>query len=184
MSRATLRQRRGAIGLVFAVVVFALGMTAAVALGWQNEQQPQEQSKNEQEKGKEHGNKENEKNQQHNQKNEKPQTQTTPTTPTTPTQTVPAAPPPVAAQPQPTPSQAPSPPVNSQGAPEQPSGNEQPSGGGKEVAQAPTAESAPLAPVSEHRKLARTGLDPAVIALLGALCLGGGAFLFRRAMAR
>jgi LPXTG-motif cell wall-anchored protein len=52
------------------------------------------------------------------------------------------------------------------------------------VAQAPTAESAPLAPVSEHRKLARTGLDPAVIALLGALCLGGGAFLFRRAMAR
>ena len=191
MSRARLRHRRGSLGLAFAVVVFALGMTAAVALGWENEQKPKDHGKNEQEQGKEHGNKENEKNDQHGNKekgNQQPKGQTTPTTPqapttTTPTQTVPAPPAAVPTPSQPTPSQAPSAPVNAQGAPEQPSG-EQPSGrGGKEVAQAPTP-SAPLAPVAEQQKLARTGLDPAWIALMGVLCLGGGAFLFRRAMAR
>jgi cytoskeletal protein RodZ len=177
MSRETLRQRAGWASVVFAVVVFAIGMTAAVALGWENEQQPKEHGKNEQQ-GKQHGNKENEneneneKNKPHQQGNQQPPTPTTPTTPAQPPQTVPAPP-------QPAPAQAPSP-VGARGAPEQ-----QPSAGGKEVAQTPAAESAPaLAPVSEQQKLARTGLDPALIALLGVVCLGGGAFLFRRAMAR
>ena len=48
--------------------------------------------------------------------------------------------------------------------------------------QTPTA--APLAPVAERKELAQTGLDPGLIALLGAVCLGGGGFLFRRALAR
>jgi len=38
--------------------------------------------------------------------------------------------------------------------------------------------------VAQRSQLAKTGLDPALIALLGALCLGGGALLFRRALAR
>jgi LPXTG-motif cell wall-anchored protein len=52
------------------------------------------------------------------------------------------------------------------------------------VAQAPPEEAAPTAPAAERRELAKTGLDPALIALLGAVCLGGGGLLFRRALAR
>jgi hypothetical protein len=196
MSGVTLRQK---VGLILAVAVFALGMTAAVALGWENEQTPQEHGKNEQDhgknkkKGKEHGNNE-EKGKEHgnneekgNKGNEKSPPVTTPQTPapvaptgTTPAPVGPAAP----TSPQGAPSQPPSP-VGSQGAPEQPSEQGGGSkGGGKEVAQSTPSESAPLAPVAEQRKLARTGLNPALIALLGALCLGGGAFLFRRGLAR
>jgi LPXTG-motif cell wall-anchored protein len=52
------------------------------------------------------------------------------------------------------------------------------------VAQAAPGAGAPATPVAERSQLARTGLDPALIALLGALCLGGGGLLFRRALAR
>jgi LPXTG-motif cell wall-anchored protein len=52
------------------------------------------------------------------------------------------------------------------------------------VAQAPPEAGAAAVPVAERRELAQTGLDPALIALLGALCLGGGGLLFRRALAR
>jgi LPXTG-motif cell wall-anchored protein len=41
----------------------------------------------------------------------------------------------------------------------------------------------PLTPVAERKRLASTGLSPWMIALLGAAFLGGGGFLFRRAMA-
>jgi LPXTG-motif cell wall-anchored protein len=51
------------------------------------------------------------------------------------------------------------------------------------VAQAPPEQPA-LAPVAERKELAQTGLDPGLIALLGALCLAGGGLLFRRALAR
>jgi uncharacterized protein HemX len=180
MSRATLRQKRGQLAVVFAVVVFALGMTAAVAFGWENEQ-PKEHGKNEQEQGKEHGNK-GEKNNEHKQKNEQEQVPTTPTTPvgpTTPAQAVPTTPP--------TPAQAPSPaptPVGAQGAPERQTSEQKPSAAEKQVAQAPTTAAPSLAPVAEQKKLARTGLDPALIALLGVLALGGGVLLFRRAITR
>jgi hypothetical protein len=52
------------------------------------------------------------------------------------------------------------------------------------VAQAPPEQGAPTAPAAERKELAKTGLDPALIALLGAFCLGGGGLLFRRALAR
>jgi LPXTG-motif cell wall-anchored protein len=63
--------------------------------------------------------------------------------------------------------------------PEQPTVPESPV-----VAQPPPQPGAPTVPVAERRELATTGLDPALIALLGAMCLGGGALLFRRALAR
>ncbi len=60
------------------------------------------------------------------------------------------------------------------------------------AAPAPQAAPAPVeqvkakgAPKRKGRKqLARTGLDPVLMALLGALCLAGGGLLFRRAVAR
>jgi len=52
------------------------------------------------------------------------------------------------------------------------------------VAQAPPEAGAPVSPAAERQELAKTGLDPALIALLGAACLGGGALMFRRALAR
>ena len=52
------------------------------------------------------------------------------------------------------------------------------------VAQAPPEAGAPVSPAANRTELAKTGLDPALIALLGAMCLGGGALLFRRALAR
>ena len=52
------------------------------------------------------------------------------------------------------------------------------------VAQAPPQSGSETVPVAQRSQLAKTGLDPALIALLGALCLGGGALLFRRALAR
>jgi LPXTG-motif cell wall-anchored protein len=50
--------------------------------------------------------------------------------------------------------------------------------------QKPPAKAPPLAPVAERKELAQTGLNPGLIAFAGLLCLGGGAFLFRRALAR
>jgi hypothetical protein len=52
------------------------------------------------------------------------------------------------------------------------------------VTQPPPQPGAPTVPVAERSELAETGLDPALIALHGALFLGGGALLFRRALAR
>jgi LPXTG-motif cell wall-anchored protein len=56
-------------------------------------------------------------------------------------------------------------------------------GGEPELAQAP-GEEPELAPAAERKKLAETGLDPALIAVLGGLLVGGGVLLFRRAFAR
>jgi LPXTG-motif cell wall-anchored protein len=61
--------------------------------------------------------------------------------------------------------------------------------GGQETPESPvvaqeTPTAAPLTPVAERRALAQTGIDPELIALFGLLCLGGGVFLFRRALVR
>jgi hypothetical protein len=100
-------------------------------------------------------------------------TVTTPTTPAQPQQVTPPAP---------TPAPAPSQPVESKGAPERKGGAEQEE---KNVPAevAPSAQPT-LAPAVERKQLARTGLDPVVMALLGVFCLAGGGLLFRRAMAR
>jgi outer membrane biosynthesis protein TonB len=168
MSLTTFQKKAG---LIFALAAFVLGVTAAAALGWENE---------ENNKGKEHP------------KQETPPTVTTPTpappqqqvtTPPAPAPTPApaAAPAPAPAAPQGAPTQAPSQPVESKGAPEQKVGAEQ------EEQNVP-AEVAPsaqptLAPAVERKQLARTGLDPVVMALLGVFCLAGGGLLFRRAMA-
>jgi outer membrane biosynthesis protein TonB len=165
MSLTTFQKKAG---LIFALAAFVLGVTAAAALGWENE---------ENNKGKEHG------------QEETPPTVTTPTpapeqvTPAAPTVTTPTTP----AQPQqvtpppPTPAPAPSQPVESKGAPEKKSGAKQEE---KNVPAevAPSAQPT-LAPAVERKQLARTGLDPVVMALLGVFCLAGGGLLFRRAMA-
>ena len=52
------------------------------------------------------------------------------------------------------------------------------------VAQAPPEQGVRDVPAANRTELAKTGLDPALIALLGAMCLGGGVLLFRRALAR
>jgi outer membrane biosynthesis protein TonB len=149
MSLTTFQKKAG---LIFALAAFVLGVTAAAALGWENE---------ENNKGKEHG------------KEETPPTVTTPTTPAQPQQVTP---------PPPTPAPAPSQPVESKGAPEKKSGAKQEE---KNVPAevAPSAQPT-LAPAVERKQLARTGLDPVVMALLGVFCLAGGGLLFRRAMAR
>jgi LPXTG-motif cell wall-anchored protein len=169
MSRLALRQKSGVVAALAALV---MGLTAAAALGWANEGNGN--------KDKEHGNK-------------PPPTVTVPP----PTQTTP---PPVTQPPPVTPASPP--PATSQGTPSTPTTPEKVGGGstpggnkdtgetggpsetpqGPEVAQTPTQ--APLAPVAERKELAETGIDPGLIALLGALCLVGGVLLFRRSLAR
>ena len=163
MSRLALGQKSGVVAALAALV---LGLTAAAALGWANEGICINEET-------EHGNK-------------PPPTATVPpptqtTTPPViqPPPATPAAPPPVTSQTTPTP-------------PEKVGGGSTPGGNneagpsekpqGPVVAETPTA--APLAPVAERKELAETGIDPGLIALLGALCLVGGALLFRRSLAR
>jgi LPXTG-motif cell wall-anchored protein len=163
MSRLALGQKSGVVAALAALV---LGLTAAAALGWANEGNGNNEEK-------EHGNK-------------PPPTATVPpptqtTTPpvTQPPPATPAAPPPVTSQTTPTPPEK-------VGGGSTPGGNNESGPSGKPqgpvVAETPTA--APLAPVAERKELAETGIDPGLIALLGALCLVGGALLFRRSLAR
>jgi hypothetical protein len=180
MSRATLPSK---VGVVMALAAFVIGITAANAVAWQNEQPPPTTPQ--------HGDNDNHKGdkgeEEHEGKGEKQKPQPQPPTPPAGQQTPPA---PAATPPAPAPTPAP---VVSQGvtpAPEQPVSVESvppKKGRGPQspvVAQAPPAAGAPATPVAERNQLARTGLDPALIALLGALCLGGGGLLFRRALAR
>ena len=166
MSRLALRQKSGVVAAIAALV---MGLTAAAALGWANE------GNGNNDKEKEHGNK------PPPTATVPPPTQTTTTPPVTqPPPATPAAPPPVTSQTTPTPPEK-------VGGGSTPGGNNEtggPSGKpqGPEVAETPTA--APLAPVAERKELAETGIDPGLIALLGALCLVGGALLFRRSLAR
>ena len=178
MSRATLPVK---IGVVMAVAAFAVGITAANAIAWPNEQPPPT-------KPPEHGDKDKDKGDHEEEgKGEKPKPQPQPPTPPAgqPTPPAPAVTPPAAPTPAPVVSQgaptpAPAPPVSTEAAPpEQGAVPESPV-----VAQAPPQSGSETVPVAQRSQLAKTGLDPALIALLGALCLGGGALLFRRALAR
>jgi hypothetical protein len=184
MSPTTPRHR---IGLIFAAVIFVLGLTAAPAPGW--ETQPTD--KGEKQEGRDHGGKKDrdhgdkqreeekgEKEEEGEDKQGQPQqpTVTTPVQPAQPAQPAPVAP--LAAPSQPAAPGAPSQP------PAPPEAREAPARGPILAQEAPPEQGAAIAPVSERRKLARTGLDPALIALLGAFSLAGGIFLFRRALAR
>jgi hypothetical protein len=177
-------------GVVLALVVFILGVTAAVATGWETNGETQDKVTHEKGKGKDdngrddngkgrpedHGDKDNGDRDKDNDKgkgkddedngDEDKPVVTTPSAPPAPTQvqTTPAAP--LA-------------PVSPQATPSEP--GEEAEGGPKEVAQAP-GEEPELA--SERKKLAETGLDPGLIAALGAFLVAGGAFFFRKAFAR
>jgi LPXTG-motif cell wall-anchored protein len=164
MSRLALGQKSGVVAALAALV---LGLTAAAALGWANE------GNGNNDKEKEHGNK------PPPTATVPPPTQTTPTPVVQPPPATPASPPPVTSQTTPTPHKK----VTGGSIPggnKEKSPSETPQG--PVVAETPTA--APLAPVAERKELAETGIDPGLIALLGALCLVGGALLFRRSLAR
>ena len=170
MSRPTYRQKAG---VIFALVALALGVMAGAALGWAGEEQPT---------GNDHGKK------GHGEK--PPPEEVTPPTETTP--------PPVVTTPQASvtpPGTTTAPPVTSQGTPPstttppttpQSPPTEQtstPPTTPPTTGQPPTTSATPpLAPVAERKSLAETGLKPGLIALLGAVCLAGGGFLFRRAL--
>jgi LPXTG-motif cell wall-anchored protein len=177
MSRATLPVK---VGVAMAVAAFAIGLTAANAIAWPNEQPAPTQQHGDKDNNKHKGDKGEEENEGKGEKPPQPEQPTPPTgqqTPPAPPAT-PAAPPPVTSQggPPPVPEQ---PPVTTENVPKQPTVPENPV-----ITQAPPQPGAPAVPVAERRELAKTGLDPALIALLGAMCLGGGALLFRRALAR
>ncbi len=196
MSRATLRVE---VGVVMAVATFAIGITATNAIAWPNEQPaptPQhgdkgdDKHKGDKDDDKHKGEKGDDKHKgekgddKHNGgKGEQPKPQPErPITPTgqqtPPVPVTPAAPPPVVPQGGPAPE--PEQPVTSETVPpDQPTVPDSPV-----VTQAPPQPGAPAVPVAERSELAKTGLDPALIALLGAMCLGGGVVLFRRAVAR
>jgi outer membrane biosynthesis protein TonB len=161
MSRSTFQKKAG---LIFALAAFVLGVTAVTALGWANEEN----------QGKEHG------------KKETPPTVTIPTpappqqVPTTPAPT--PAPPAVAPAPQAAP--APVEQVKAKRAPKRKGAERKQQQNAPEQAEVTPAAQTTLAPAVERKQLARTGLDPVLMALLGALCLAGGGLLFRRAVAR
>jgi LPXTG-motif cell wall-anchored protein len=180
MSRATLPKA----GVALVLAAFVIGITAANALAWPNEQPPAPAHEDKGKDNKHKGDKdEGEDEEEGKGKKEKPQPQ-----PQVPTQPAGQPPPPAAVTTPPPPA-----PVVSQGAPppapEQPVTEQLPPEQGRVpespvVAQAPPQAGAPSVPVAERQELAKTGLDPALIALLGALCLGGGGLLFRRALVR
>ena len=183
MSRLTL-QRKAA--LIFASTALVLMFGASAALGWGTGGETGGGNKGN------HGHK----NKQH---QGPPPTgatgaQGTPSVPTTTPPPAAAPAPPAAPAPQVTPTQTPSQPVKAFGGPRSKKGKSRrttgpgttPGSGGRQVlVKAGVPKTVAIAPASERSSgLAETGLSPGLIALLGALCLGGGAFLLRRAMAR
>lgn len=190
MSRSVVRHRAL---LVLALIALGVGATAVPALagdsgGWDQHSDYKGGKGKDYGKGKDHGkdygrdhNKGNDhgkdygKGKDHGNKPQPaPETPVTPQpspTPTTPTPT-PATP--VAPEGSP-----------SQSAPEQPAETTPEEAESPTVAQTPTAgqESVSAAPAAEREELAKTGIDPGLIALFGVFLVGGGALLFRRALA-
>lgn len=182
MSRWTLPYKAG---VVMALAAFVIGITAANAMAWPGgEPVPAPTTpQHGKDKDKDKGHKDDDDQDEGKGGHEKPKPQPQPTTPQS--QPSPPVTPPAETPPAPVVSQgAPAPP------PEQPIETEAvpPEQGGVPespvVAQAPPAEEAATSPAANRSELAKTGLDPALIALLGAMCLGGGTLLFRRALAR
>ncbi len=201
MSGATLPRKTG---LIFAVVTFALGLTAATALGWETEQnkdrnhgkeqrsEDRDHDKGQKNKDRDHDKGQNNKGRDHDKGENKGGDHDKGNQPVTPNVTTPApqpgAPtvttPPAVAPPAPA-----AVPVTPQGSPTPTPGENGENGGGggdkpTQLAQEGAPEGPALAPASEREELAKTGLDPALMALLGVFCLGGGVFLFKRAFAR
>lgn len=163
-------------GVIFALAALVLGGLTASAMGWGSEK----------EKGKGRGHKET--------------TTPTHTVPQTPTQPVPTTPTPPPAPPAPAAPAAPAP-VTPQGGPtgETPSPVSGPTRRVKRTPAAkrggpalvntettsPVAATPSIAPAAEQSRktLALTGFSPVLMALLGAILLGGGALFLRKARA-
>jgi len=197
---AGVRYRAGAI---FAVVVFVLGVTAAVAAGWstsgdtndkvahegkgkegdgrddndkgRSKDNGDREGKKKDNEDKDHGDKEKSKGKEDqdtdnedNESKDQPAV-TTPSAPGAPitVQTTPSSPT--------TPLTPSSTPSTTPGSPALP---------GEPVVAKTPGEETELTPAAKRKKLAETGLDPALIAVLGMMLVGGGVLLFRRAFAR
>jgi hypothetical protein len=183
MSRLTLGHKTG---LIFALVTLVLGVIAGAALGWAGGEEQQGG-------GKTHGHGPNKKPTTTQPTNTQP-TNTQPTTTQPTTKTQPAPPPGVQTTPTPAPSATPPSETPKRvsargGGGKKGKRGEQkaPSKGGRNVlvkARVRSGGETAIAPAAERGALARTGLSPSLIALLGAFCLVGGAFLFRRGLAR
>jgi hypothetical protein len=185
MSRWTLPYKAG---VVMALAAFVIGITAASAMAWpsggETDKPPAETPKQDKDKeGK--GEKDDEDRDKGGHQKPQPQPKPPEVTPPSgaevpPAPAAPAGPPaPVTAQEAPPAPTAPEQPVEVQAPPAEEEGVPQ----SPIVAQAAPTEAAPAAAAAERQELARTGLDPALIGLLGALCVGAGGLLFRRALA-
>jgi LPXTG-motif cell wall-anchored protein len=188
MSRWTFPHKTGA---VMALVAFVLGITAANAPAWPNEQdtdQPPAPKHGDKDKDKGKGHKDDDDDDddegrggEQKPKPEKPETPPA-VQPPGPSGAVTQPPPqvPVTSQGAPPPP-APAPPVETEALPPEQGGVPE----SPVVAQAPPEKAEVGAePAAQREELAKTGLDPALIGLLGALFLGAGGLLFRRALAR
>lgn len=198
---AGMRYRAGAI---FAVVVFVLGVTAAVAAGWETsggtndkvahegkgkddnggkdngkgesrdngdkDRADKDGDKDKGDRDKDNGDKEKSKGKEDRDEDDEDKDEPTVTTPSAPG---------VPTTVQTTPSSPTTPLTPSATPPGNPASPEEPV-----LAEEPTGEEPELTTAAKRKKLAETGLDPALIAVLGALFVGGGALLFRRAFAR
>jgi LPXTG-motif cell wall-anchored protein len=204
MSRATARHRAIVVAAIAALTVSA---TAVPALGWDDGGHKQDKGQYDQaKKGKgghdrdygkgrdygkdrDHGSDHGGKDKSHGKgKPEKPAEQPPPQKPPVETPQPPAAQgPPVT--PQGAPAQTPEQPVSTEALPGK---TPESLAGGEEEESPVVAQGAPrngqatvsAAPAAEREELAQTGIDPELIALFGVLLLGGGALLFRRALAR
>jgi LPXTG-motif cell wall-anchored protein len=182
MSRLTLPYKAG---VVMALAAFVIGITAASAMAWPGGEPvapTTPQHGKDKDKDKDKGHKDDDDDDEGKGGHEKPQPQPpAPSGQPSPPPPAGPAPPPVVSQGVPTPPPAaPEQPVDTETLPPEQNGVPE----SPVVAQTPPSAGAPTSPVADRRQLAKTGLDPALIALLGAMCLGGGGLLFRRALAR
>jgi hypothetical protein len=186
MSRSTYRQIAGA---VLAIGALVLGLTAAAAIGWGGETQGTSQDHGQKDHGrqgsKEESGSKKESGGNQDYGNKKPPTETIPPrTVNTPPVTETSPPVVVTTPPSTVTVQSPPAVTTKTTTTKSPPVTTTTTTPGPPTETTPPPKTPPLTPVAERKRLASTGLSPWLIALFGAALLGGGSFLFRRALAR